>query len=268
MRRRFFVEHFDARAAALRGDAAEHLGRVLRAEAGQLYELSDGEKVWLARIERVALTKRGESRIDFALVEPIEAHESTPRILLLISIIKFDRFEWCLEKATELGVAQIIPLAAARTDKTLIAAASKRLDRWQKILRESAQQSRQLRPPEIAEPLRPERAFALAAGGANIVLSERAGASPLRLAAAKAGIGAAAFAAAGAATSRSADRGNSVPQPVTFATGPEGGWTDEELEAARAAGFAEASLGENILRTETAVLSALAVLRFSKFDAA
>src|SRR5271169_4159197 len=115
MRRRFFVDKFDETTATVRGDTAEHLGRVLRAEPGQLYELSDGERVWLARVERVALSKRGENRIEFALVESIEAHEPALRIALLVSIVKLDRFEWCLEKATELGVDEIIPLASART---------------------------------------------------------------------------------------------------------------------------------------------------------
>ena len=93
MRRRFFVDRFERESASLRDEAAEHLGRVLRAESGQLYELSDGERVWLARVERVAISKRGPSRIDFALVEPIEAAEPSLRIELLISIVKFDRFE-------------------------------------------------------------------------------------------------------------------------------------------------------------------------------
>ena len=75
MRRRFFVDRFESDSANLRGDAAEHLGRVLRAEPGQLYELSDGHSVWLAKIERVALSKRGDNRIEFALVEPIPARE-------------------------------------------------------------------------------------------------------------------------------------------------------------------------------------------------
>ncbi|MGC2416319.1 MAG: hypothetical protein WA434_01160, partial [Candidatus Acidiferrales bacterium] len=103
MRRRIFVEQFYSQSAALRGDTAEHLGRVLRAEPGQLYELSDGRAVWLARIERVALSKRGESRIDFALIEPVAAREPSVQIDLLLSLVKFDRFEWCHEKATELG---------------------------------------------------------------------------------------------------------------------------------------------------------------------
>src|ERR1017187_7529075 len=102
MRRRFFVDRFESNFAELRGDAAEHLGRVLRAEPGQLYELSDGQLVWLAKIERVALPKRGESSIEFSLVEPVASHEPSLALHLLVSLIKFDRFEWCLEKATEL----------------------------------------------------------------------------------------------------------------------------------------------------------------------
>ena len=142
MRRRFFVDRFESESATLRDEPADHLGRVLRAEPGQLYELSDGQLVWLARVERVAVSKRGPSRIDFALVEPIEGSEPSLRIELLISIVKFDRFEWCLEKATELGVDEIVPLAAARTDKALITAAAKRHERWKRIILESAQQSR------------------------------------------------------------------------------------------------------------------------------
>lgn len=83
----------------MRGETADHLGRVLRAETGQLYELSDGTSVWLARIENVSVSKRGESRIDFALTEPIAAREPRIALHLLISLVKFDRFEWCLEKA-------------------------------------------------------------------------------------------------------------------------------------------------------------------------
>ena len=60
----------------MHGDAAEHLGRVLRAAPGQLYELSDGQQVWLGRIERVATSKRGDSRVEFALVEAIPSRES------------------------------------------------------------------------------------------------------------------------------------------------------------------------------------------------
>ena len=96
--------------------------------------------------------------------------------------MKFDRFEWCLEKATELGASTIIPLAAARTDKPLVAAAPKRLARWEKIVLESAQQSRRLAPPILRQPLAPEKAFSTSSAGLKILLSERADAPVLRAA--------------------------------------------------------------------------------------
>jgi len=243
MRRRFFVDRFDANSATLSGDAAEHLGRVLRAEPGQMCELSDGNSVWLGRVERVALPKRGEKRIEFSLVEHIPAREPWLHLHLLIAIVKFDRFEWCLEKATELGVTEIVPLAAARTDKPLVAAARKRHARWKKIIFESAQQSRRLRPPVLSGErgaVRPAAAFAESAATLKILFSERREAKPLR------------------DVLRGA-KGSSVG----LAIGPEGGWTDDEILSARASGFIETSLGENILRTESAVLAALAILRFA-----
>jgi 16S rRNA (uracil1498-N3)-methyltransferase len=240
MRRRFFVEHFDGTTATLRGEAAEHLGRVLRAEPGQLYELSDGARVWLGRVESVGLLKRGENRVEFSLVEPIAVQESKLQVDLLIALVKFDRFEWCLEKATELGVRNIVPIAAARSEKALVAAAEKRHARWGKILLESAQQSRRVRAPSIAGVITAEKAFAQDQADCKVLLSERSDAGPLR----------------------NVLRGN-TSNSVVLAIGPEGGWTDGELNFAREAKFLEASLGKLILRTETAVLSALAVVNFA-----
>jgi len=264
MRRRFFVDRFDSNAAALRGDAAEHLGRVLRAEPGQLYELSDGQRVWLAKIERVALSKRGDNRIEFALVEPLPAREPRLRIELLLSLVKFDRFEWCLEKATELGASAITPLAAARTDKPLVAAAPKRLARWEKIVLESAQQSRRLAPPILRQPLAPEKAFSTSSAGLKILLSERADAPVLR-AALQGVLGGRSIRSDSEKLQNSgaAAPEENAPSSAALAIGPEGGWTDAEIAAARAAGFLEASLGENILRTETAVLASMAILGFA-----
>lgn len=237
MRRRFFVDRFDGNSASLRGDAADHLGRVLRAEPGQLYELSDGRTVWLGRIGRVALSKSGNSAIDFELIEPVPAREPAVQTDLLLSIVKFDRFEWSLEKATELGVSEITPLAAERTDKPLLAAASKRHVRWERILLESAQQCRRLRPPTLRSATKSKEAFSAAAAPLKLLLSERPDAQPIR----------------------EVLHNIEAPQAV-LAVGPEGGWTDAELSGARSAHFIEASLGENILRTETAVIAALAIL--------
>jgi 16S rRNA (uracil1498-N3)-methyltransferase len=262
MRRRFFVDRFERESASLRDEAAEHLGRVLRAEQGQLYELSDGERVWLARVERLAISKRGPSRIDFALVEPIEAAEPSVHIELLISIVKFDRFEWCLEKATELGVDEIVPLAAARTDKALIAAAAKRHERWKRIILESAQQSRRLRPPILHAALPPHKAFAQSSASLKVFLSERREAKSLRKLLDQDSLQVA-QALLPVRLSSSTDSQTQATPTLSLAVGPEGGWTEDEIGSSAARGFLEASLGENILRTETAVIASLAVVQFA-----
>jgi 16S rRNA (uracil1498-N3)-methyltransferase len=235
MRRRFFVEQVEGQRARMEGEAAHHVGRVLRAQPGQLYELSDGERVWLGRVEKV-----GRDTVEFALVEELAAHQPSLDTTLLLAVVKFDAFEWALEKATELGVTRIVPLAAARSEKGLLAAAPKRAERWQKILLESSQQSRRVRLP-LLEPLtRPESAFAVRSDALRVLLSEAQEAKPLRLALA-----------------------GQHHKAAILAIGPEGGWTDAEFSTARDAQFQEASLGKLILRTETAVAAALASLNFA-----
>ncbi|MGB7281814.1 MAG: RsmE family RNA methyltransferase [Candidatus Acidiferrum sp.] len=240
MRRRFFVEKFIGNTAVIEGDAAHHLGHVLRAQTGQLYELSDGSAAWLARIESVA-----RNRVEFALLDPLPARQSATEISLLLSIVKFDAFEWAIEKATELGVNKIIPLAAARSEKGLLAAAAKRSARWEKILLESSQQSRRLRVPQLDELAKPAEAFAQQIGDFRLLLSERGDAPSVRC------------------FFEGANRAKTAISTAALAIGPEGGWTDDELAAARAAGFLEASLGQLILRTETAVIAALATLNYA-----
>ena len=235
MRRRFFVERFDGGKCLLTGEAAHHLGRVLRAQPGQMYELSDGEQVWLGRIESA-----GRERVEFALVEKLPAVEPALRLTLLVAVVKFDSFEWALEKATELGAEVIVPLGAARSEKALLAAAAKRAERWQKILLDASQQSRRLRPPLLAPLARPQNAFGSCKEGVRLLLSERAEAPPLRRV-------------------LSADGS----KEVVFAVGPEGGWTEEEFTAAEAAGFSQVSLGRLILRTETAVVAGLAAVNYA-----
>ena len=222
----------------MEGDTAHHLGRVLRAQQGQLYELSDGQRVWLARIEKVA-----RDRVDFALLEEIPACQPRVEVALLLSVVKFDAFEWAIEKATELGVSTIIPLAAARSEKALLASAGKRAERWKKILAEASQQSRRLRVPTLENLARPAEAWPRQSAAMKILLSERSQAPPLRQVLAT-------------ATAASA----------ALAIGPEGGWTDEEFAAAQKAVYREASLGKLILRTETAVVAALAALNFALSD--
>jgi 16S rRNA (uracil1498-N3)-methyltransferase len=235
VRRRFFVDAFEAGRAILTGEAAHHLGRVLRAEPGQLYELSDGTSVRLGKIEF-----SGRDRVEFSLLERIPVRISSLHKTLLLAVVKSDAFEWAVEKATELGVDRIVPLAAARSEKGLLVAAGKRAERWKKIAFEASQQSRRVRLPEIGDVASPKAAFKKEDGGLHVMLSERAEAFPLRR----------------LLEDQHADR-------ITIAIGPEGGWTDAEFAAAHEAGFREASLGPLILRTETAVTASLAAINYA-----
>jgi 16S rRNA (uracil1498-N3)-methyltransferase len=244
VRRRFFVDKFEGDTAFLRDEAAHHLGRVLRAEPGQVYELSDGASVRLGRIEKAT-----RDTIEFSLGETVAARASRLETTLFLSIVKFDRFEWALEKATELGVNAVVPLSAARSEKALVAAAVKRAERWRKILVESAQQARRLRAPTLSTIEKVGEAFEKCSGkaeqgsGVHVMLSERPDARPLK-------------------EILASYPEHSISRAV-LAIGPEGGWTDEEFEAARPGGFMAASLGSNILRTETAVAAGLACLKFA-----
>jgi 16S rRNA (uracil1498-N3)-methyltransferase len=229
------VEQFAAETAVMEGEAAHHLGRVLRAQAGQLYELSDGERVWLGRIESV-----GRDRVQFALVEELPAFHPSVDVTLLLAVVKFDAFEWALEKATELGVSTIVPLAAERSEKALLTAAAKRAERWKKILLEASQQSRRVRVPTLQNLRLIDDALSDDTDGARLCLSERPEAPSLKRVIS-----------------------DVKAQSATLAIGPEGGWTDRELEVARQNGFREVSLGRLILRTETAVIAALASLNYA-----
>ena len=143
-RRRFLVEHIRDNTAELRGDDARHLARVLRAEPGQQYEISDGAGVYLAEIAAVE-----KDRVIFRVVETLDTPPELVRLTLCAAIVKFDRFEWLVEKATELGVAAIAPVDAARSERGLVEAARKRAERWRRIAHESSQQARRLSPAEI-----------------------------------------------------------------------------------------------------------------------
>ncbi len=234
-RRRFLVEHIRDNTAELRGEDARHLARVLRAEAGQQYEIADGEAAYLAEISAVE-----KDRVVFRVIEAIDSPPPSVRLTLYTALIKFDRFEWLVEKATELGAAAIVPVNSARSEKGLAEAARKRAVRWRRIAHESSQQARRVGVPEIGEPM--DFAAVLAqTSGLRYFLDEKPGAPPLM-----------------SAIPPPRDRGS--PDSIALLTGPEGGWTDAERSAAHAAGWTAVSLGPLILRAETAAMAAAAIL--------
>lgn len=159
----------------LSGSAARHLARVLRARPGQLYELSDQGEVWLARITSVK-----PQQVEFELLEKLGTAEELPRLVLLAAVIKFARFEWFLEKATELGVTEIVPVAAQRSQPGLVEAAAKRAPRWQKILHAAAQQARRVQVPYVQSVTPLSEALVGLTCEARILLSEAESVPPIR----------------------------------------------------------------------------------------
>src|SRR4051812_3416837 len=138
MRRRFLADEVNGDTAILTGQNASHVARVLRARVGQEYEIAADGRVRLG-----AITVVSDERVEFALGEEISTAHIVP-ITLVLAIFKFDRFEWAVEKATELGVARILPVVAKRTESHLAQSAGKRVERWRRIAHEASQQSRRV----------------------------------------------------------------------------------------------------------------------------
>lgn len=226
-RRRWIADQVSGNRAALTGAHADHLVRVLRARVGQEFDI-----VANGVVRRGVVVALADSLVDFELGEEIPAEPAAIRLTLVLAIFKFDRMEWAIEKCTELGVARMVPVIARRTDSHLVAASAKRVERWRRIAVQASEQSRRTSPPEIADPIKLREAMVLPAG-LKIVLSEVEEQSQLR-----------------------------DIQPsgeVLLAVGPEGGWTEDELELIQKNGWLSATLGPTILRAETAAIAATAI---------
>jgi len=219
--------------AELTGGEAEHLVRVLRAEVGQVYEISDNNNLYLAEVE----TAR-KSLVLFKVLEELPLPPPEAEIVLVPALIKFDRFEWMVEKATELGVTEIRPFEAIRSERGLARAAGKRKQRWEKIALEASQQARRVRLPAIAEAVSFSEATDLRAG-VKLMLDEESD----------------------VAIWRCFPEMRATGDRIALLLGPEGGFTDEERESANAKGWRSRSLGRTILRAETAAAAGVSVVR-------
>jgi 16S rRNA (uracil1498-N3)-methyltransferase len=230
-RRRWIADEVSGNRAALVGDHADHLVRVLRARVGQDFDIATGEAVRLGRITSVK-----DGRVEFELGEEV-LRPGLADIILVLAVFKFDRMEWAIEKCTELGVSQIVPVISRRTDSHLAAASAKRAERWRRIARQAAEQSRRAAPPEIAAPVKVSDALNLQAAY-RIVLAESEERTLLR----------------------DAVKPGGPSDSVVLAVGPEGGWTEDEFQFFRQAAWISASLGNTVLRAETAAVAATAVV--------
>jgi 16S rRNA (uracil1498-N3)-methyltransferase len=227
-RRRWIADRSAGDRAWLTGANAEHLSRVLRAKPGQKFDIGVEGVVREGTVVSVS-----PDLVEFELGASI-APSILPEISVLLSIYKFDRLEWAIEKLTELGVARILPVISRRTEAHLGKAAEKRLERWRKIALEAAQQARRAQPPEILSPLTLKKAIT-GVSGCRIVLDEGEELTSLKSAL------------------------QDCKPPVWLALGPEGGWAPEEIELFRENGWKTALLGRTILRAETAAIVAVAI---------
>jgi 16S rRNA (uracil1498-N3)-methyltransferase len=237
-RRRWIADSWDKTTARLSGAQATHLARVLRAQTGMQFDIVAGD-----RVRRGEIVEISDLIIEFALGEEIDADPALP-VTLLLAIFKFDRLEWAIEKATELGVERIIPVIARRTEKHLAQAAAARVERWRRIAREAAQQSRRSDAVEILDPLQVKDAIREEPEAMRLLLAESERTAMLR----------------DALTAPNENVGETSPRRIRLAIGPEGGWTPEEETLFANEGWAPVSLGPRILRAETAAITAVSIV--------
>jgi 16S rRNA (uracil1498-N3)-methyltransferase len=236
-RRRWIAEHWDEATATINGAQAEHMARVLRTQPGMEADVVAGGHVFHAQVAAVS-----PAEVRFNLIAEVHADPGLP-VTLVLALYKFDRMEWAIEKATELGVAAFAPIIARRTEKHLAAAANKRVERWRRIVHEAAQQSRRSDVPMIHDPVPLASVVRAASQSTRIVLAEQERTTTLRR-----------------AIEEAAAAAEEEMPALEIAIGPEGGWAPEEEALFDANGWRATSLGPRILRAETAAIAALAVV--------
>lgn len=220
-------------------DVLHHLRTVIRARPGERVVIVDDmrEQAYEATIrdlERKTLSLTVERLLD-------SPNPRLPYVTLGVALIKEQRWDWLLQKTTELGVRAIQPLMAERcVVKLKPLEYAKKTARWQAVLKSAAEQSEGLFIPQVLHPVS-VTAFCTGnhAAGLRLLLRER-GSDRQSL--------------------REYLDGMQPGQPVFLAVGPEGGWTSEEVNCFATHGFQPASLGERILRSETAAISAMAAI--------
>lgn len=228
--------------ASLQGEEVHHLVHVLRAQIGDCIELIDGTgRVWSGDIKQI-----DRDRVEVTRVRLISASQATPtRLLLIQSLCKAEKLEWVLQKFTELGISEIHLLDAEHSVvKVPRERIEKRLERWTRIVIGAVKQSRRSNTPVLHAPVQCQTVCDHLQADLKLLFSERDSARHLKTILRECG----------------------KPPVVAFAIGPEGGWTPHEEAVFIQHLFQPASLGPSILRTETAAIVALAVLKYELED--
>lgn len=245
--RRLFVElsEWGADQIVVRGEQAHHLKDVLRARRGDSFEFIDGRGRW-ARAVVEALPTRDE--VKCRIEEQCHTAPWTEdRLVLLQALIRFEKFEWILEKAVELGVTKIVPVVAAHTEAKWREVTEARIERWRKILIESLKQCRRLHLPVLEKPVRFDQAVSTVKAAHRFLMSEKPDAPLLK--------------SICSVDRRAGFKAPPAPQ-VAMAIGPAGGWANDEIRFAENSGFRPVSIGSAILRAETAAVAALVIAHY------
>lgn len=230
----FYISSYDPASPELTldEDNSRHIIQVLRMRPGEVLQLTDGKGALLTALILDDHKKKCRVRVSLAEVRPPPAKSVTVAISPLKNA---SRFEWFLEKATEIGVGAIIPLLCERTERQ-----HTRPDRWQSILVSALLQSQQVWLPTLSDPLPFSRLISTATAGNRLIAHCLEAPRPT------ASLGA-------------LNRERASPTSLIL-IGPEGDFSQKEVESALAAGFIPVTLGENRLRTETAGVVAATLL--------
>jgi 16S rRNA (uracil1498-N3)-methyltransferase len=243
-RRRFYAppDAFapDGAGVELAREESAHLVNVLRLRTGDEAFVFDGAgREFRCRVETM---REREGRVRLAVEQEVapQRPESPLALVLAVALLKGEKFDMVVQKATELGVVRVVPVVTARADVRPRAGkdSDARVARWQRLALEAAKQSGRAVVPAVGAPVALAELLAAESEGARLLFTERGGRGV-----------------------RAALAGETAPTALTALTGPEGGWADEELAQAQAAGWQLVTLGGRTLRAETAALTVCALLQ-------
>ena len=222
---RFFSDRIEGDRIILYGEENHHATKVLRKRKGDIVSVFDGRgREFIARIEET-----GKSQSILKILEEVPPREYPFHIAIAQALIKHNRWDWFLEKATEIGVKEIIPLI---TEFAVVKTQSKK-SRWEKIVLNACKQSGRQIIPTIHQPMDIERLIEYSKDFPTRIVAHPDGERIIKL---------------------------PMEDKVILAVGPEGGFSKGEIERLEGAGFVRANLGNFILRSETAPLYALSVI--------